>query len=61
MPYGPEDTPAVAAVRRVGLPTADGLDLLVAQAALSFRLWTGVEASLAVMRRAAARPAPAGT
>ncbi|MFH1329290.1 MAG: shikimate dehydrogenase [Actinomycetota bacterium] len=55
MPYGAEDTPAVAAARLAGLPTADGLDLLVAQAALSFQLWTGVEAPLAVMRRAAAR------
>lgn len=59
MPYGAEDTPAMAAARRFGLPAADGLDLLVAQAALSFRLWTGVEAPLAVMRRAAARRAGA--
>lgn len=54
MPYGVEPTPAVAAARLLGRPFADGLDLLVAQAALSFRLWTGVEADVGVMRRAAA-------
>lgn len=53
MPYGRETTPAVAAARRLGLPAAEGIDHLVAQAALSFRLWTGVEAPLAIMRRAA--------
>jgi len=53
MPYGAEPTPAVAAARRLGRPVADGLDLLVAQAALSFRLWTGVEADVGAMRRAA--------
>ena len=41
LPYGAEPTPAVAAARRLGRPAADGLDVLVAQAALSFRLWTG--------------------
>ena len=54
MPYGRETTLAVVAARRLGLPVAEGIDHLVAQAALSFRLWTGVEAPLAVMRRAAA-------
>jgi shikimate dehydrogenase len=60
MPYGAEPTPAVAAARRLGRPVADGLDLLAAQAALSFLLWTGVEADFGVMRQAAARPTPAG-
>ncbi len=54
MAYGAEPTPAVVAARRLGRPAADGLDLLVAQAALSFRLWTGVEADFGAMRRAAA-------
>ena len=52
LPYGPGVTPAAAAARRQGLPTADGLEILVAQAALSFRLWTGIEAPLVVMRQA---------
>lgn len=60
MPYGAEPTPAMTAARRLGLPAADGLDLLVAQAALSFRLWTGVEADMSSMRRAAGARPPAG-
>ena len=53
LPYGPEPTPAVALARRRGLPVADGLDLLVAQAVLSFELWTGVAAPRAAMEAAA--------
>jgi shikimate dehydrogenase len=53
LPYGPEPTPAVAGARRRGLPVADGLDHLVAQAALSFELWAGVPAPLAAMGAAA--------
>jgi len=51
--YGPEATPAVALARRRGLPAADGLDVLVAQAALSFELWAEVPAPLAAMEAAA--------
>jgi shikimate dehydrogenase len=39
--------------RRRGLATVDGLAILVAQGALSFRQWTGRVAPLEVMRRAA--------
>lgn len=53
MPYGPWETPAVAAARQRGIPVADGLDLLVAQAAGSFKLWTGLDAPVSVMRVAA--------
>jgi len=53
LPYGTEPTPAVALARRRGLPVADGLDLLVAQAALSFELWAARPAPLAVMEAAA--------
>jgi shikimate dehydrogenase len=53
MPYGEHETPAVSAARRRGVAVADGLDVLVAQAAESFRLWTGREAPLDVMRAAA--------
>jgi len=55
LPYGPDPTPATVAARGRGLPVADGLDHLVAQAALSFELWTGVEAPLAVMGAVARR------
>ena len=53
--YGPDPTPAVREAGRRNLPAADGIDVLVAQAARSFRLWTGREAPLAVMEAAARR------
>ncbi len=55
MPYAGGDTRAVATARDGGVPVVDGLDLLVAQAAESFSLWTGVEAPVEVMRQAARR------
>ena len=57
LPYGAEPTPAMATARRLARPAADGREVLVAQAALSFRIWTGQEAPVAVMRQAAAVPA----
>ncbi|MCJ7725677.1 MAG: hypothetical protein MUP76_04730, partial [Acidimicrobiia bacterium] len=53
MAYGATPTPAVAAGRRRGIPVADGLDVLVAQAAISFTWWTGLPAPLEVMQIAA--------
>jgi shikimate dehydrogenase len=53
LPYGEAPTPTVASARGRGLPVADGLDHLVAQGSLSFLLWTGREAPLQAMRRAA--------
>jgi shikimate dehydrogenase len=49
------DTPTslLAAAREHGIPTVDGLDVLVAQGALSFEIWTGRAAPLEVMRAAA--------
>ncbi len=46
-------TPLLLAARERGVPTLDGLDVLVAQGALSFALWTGRDAPLHVMRDAA--------
>jgi shikimate dehydrogenase len=51
--YRSDPTPLLAAAKAHGLPTLDGLDVLVAQGALSFELWTGREAPVEVMRRAA--------
>jgi shikimate dehydrogenase len=51
--YHPADTPLLAAARAQGARTSNGLGMLVHQAALSFRLWTGAEAPLAAMRQAA--------
>lgn len=51
--YGGRATPAMQRARHLGIPAAGGLDVLVAQAAISFFWWTGVPAPIDVMRRAA--------
>ncbi|HEX3432759.1 MAG TPA: shikimate dehydrogenase [Solirubrobacteraceae bacterium] len=51
--YREGDTQLVRAARAGGARTVDGLDVLVAQGALSLELWTGREAPLDVMRAAA--------
>ena len=50
--YGAEPTALVAAARAQRARAVDGLEILLAQGALSFELWTGVSAPLDVMRRA---------
>jgi shikimate dehydrogenase len=57
--YRPGSTPLLAAARAHGAGTVDGLDVLVAQGALSFELWTGRAAPLEVMHRAARGQDPA--
>jgi shikimate dehydrogenase len=52
--YHPMETPFLAAARARGIRGANGLGMLVHQAALAFELWTGVDAPLAAMRAAAA-------
>jgi shikimate dehydrogenase len=51
--YRSEPTQLLAAARTHGARTVDGLEILVAQGALSLELWTGRPAPLEVMRRAA--------
>ena len=53
MVYRSGVTPLLAAAREHGAHTVDGLEILVAQGALSFEQWTGREAPREVMRRAA--------
>jgi shikimate dehydrogenase len=53
MVYRAGSTPLLAAARAQGVPTLDGLDVLVSQGALSFALWTGREPPIEVMRHAA--------
>jgi len=60
MVYRSGDTQLLAAAREHGARTLDGLEILVAQGALSFELWTGRAAPLEVMRRAARDPLRAG-
>lgn len=52
--YSPLDTALLRHARRARCPTVDGLEFLIAQAADSFNLWTGVLADEGAMRRAAA-------
>lgn len=54
--YGEAPTPAVRWARSRGLPAIDGISILVAQAAESFEIWTGLSAPRAVMEQAARRP-----
>jgi shikimate dehydrogenase len=51
--YGATPTPLLAAARAHGAQTIDGLDMLVAQGALSFEHWTGRPAPHEAMRRGA--------
>lgn len=56
--YSAAETPLLACARARGARTVDGLEILLAQGARSFELWTGVAPPLDVMRRAL-RPARA--
>jgi shikimate dehydrogenase len=51
--YGERPTPAATSAREVGIPVADGIDHLVAQAARSFTIWTGLAAPVEAMMNAA--------
>ncbi len=51
--YRPGNTPLLAAARAHGARTLDGLQILVAQGALSFELWTGRPAPRELMLDAA--------
>jgi shikimate dehydrogenase len=53
--YGDLPTPLVSWAERGGGQVVGGLEVLVRQGALSLSLWTGREAPLAAMRRAASR------
>lgn len=50
--YRPEETPLVRRARELGIPAADGGEMLLLQGAASYRLWWGKEPSLEAMRRA---------
>jgi 3-dehydroquinate dehydratase/shikimate dehydrogenase len=51
--YNPLDTRFLRDAREEGCRVVTGLDMLVAQAALQFRLWTGRDAPVGLMRQAA--------
>jgi shikimate dehydrogenase len=50
--YSSSPTPLLVAARSRGVRAVGGLEILLAQGALSFELWTGVQPPLDVMRRA---------
>ncbi len=58
--YNPQETPLLAAARLAGARTLGGLPMLVYQGATAFRLWTGREAPIDVMMRAASAALVAG-
>jgi shikimate dehydrogenase len=53
MVYGREPSRLLAAARDAGATLVDGIEVLVQQGALSFRIWTGREPPVEVMRAAA--------
>lgn len=57
--YAPALTRFMEQGKATGATAANGLGMLVYQAAESFRIWTGMDAPVDVMRGAAARLAPA--
>jgi len=50
--YNPLETTLLAAARRLGCTTVDGVQMLVFQGAAQFERWTGVAAPVTVMRQA---------
>jgi len=56
--YHPATTPWLAAARARGADTANGLGMLVHQAALQLEAWTGVDPPLSAMWQAVGGPSP---
>ena len=50
--YGSESTQLAATCMSGGVTFVDGLEILVQQGAESFRIWTGLEPPLEIMRNA---------
>jgi shikimate dehydrogenase len=51
--YNPIETPLIALARKRGCKVVYGIDMLVHQGAKAFRIWTGVEPPVEVMKKAA--------
>jgi shikimate dehydrogenase len=58
--YATEPTALIRSARARGIPTVAGLELLVAQGALSFELFTGRPAPIETMHAAARAPLSCG-
>ncbi|MBK9527464.1 MAG: shikimate dehydrogenase [Acidobacteria bacterium] len=46
------DTPLVAEAKKAGVPAVGGIEMLIAQGAMQFEIWTGREAPVELMRSA---------
>jgi len=46
----PTDTPLVAEAKKAGIPAVGGIEMLIAQGAMQFEIWTGREAPIELMR-----------
>ncbi len=44
------DTPLVAEAKKAGIPAVGGIEMLIAQGAMQFKIWTGREAPIDLMR-----------
>jgi len=53
MVYDPLETPLLREAQRRGCSIVDGLEMLLAQAALQFEAWTGQSAPMDTMKSAA--------
>jgi shikimate 5-dehydrogenase len=53
--YNPRETRMIRDARAAGCRTLDGLEMLIAQAAMQFELWTGGAPEKAVMLEAATK------
>jgi shikimate dehydrogenase len=53
--YNPLETPLLRDAARAGAGTLGGISMLVYQGALSFKMWTGQDAPVAVMLEAATK------
>lgn len=51
--YNPAETKLLREAKAAGCQTAGGLEMLISQAAAQFRLWTGSDAPVSVMKEAA--------
>lgn len=60
MIYNPPETPFLKAARSLGVPTANGLSMLVHQGAKSLEIWTGIQAGQSAPIMAAAARAALG-
>jgi shikimate dehydrogenase len=51
MVYNPLETPMLAEARSTGAATIQGIEMLIAQAARSFQIWTGQELPVDIVKK----------